>query len=52
VRRDLTRLNDWLTCVSANTPKGKAEIQSLSTKISGAKAQITRIQAAQTIEAA
>jgi hypothetical protein len=47
VRRETTQLNDWVTCVSANTPKGKAEIQSLAGKISAAKEQIARIDAEQ-----
>jgi hypothetical protein len=47
IRRDQIQLNDWVTCVSAKTPKGKAEIQSLSASISAAKEQITRVRADQ-----
>jgi len=45
IRRDKIQLDDWITCVSANTPKGKSEIQSLSARISAAKEHIARIQA-------
>ena len=45
IRRDRSQLNDWVTCVSATTPKGKEEIQSLSARISAAKGQIARITA-------
>jgi len=41
------QLNDWVTCVSATTPKGQAAIRSLSAQISSAKAQIQRLQSAQ-----
>ena len=44
VRREQMDLQDWLTCVSASTPKGKAEIQSLSAQISAARAEINRVQ--------
>ena len=44
VRRDQLDLQDWLTCVSASTPKGKAEIQSLSAQISAARSEIDRAQ--------
>ncbi len=47
VLQDTVQLNDWVTCVSASTPKGKAEIQSLSAKIGAAKEQIARLQAEQ-----
>lgn len=47
VRRDQMDLEDWLTCVSASTPKGKAEIQSLSAQISAARADISRAQQSQ-----
>ncbi|HEY6925507.1 MAG TPA: hypothetical protein VI653_18660 [Steroidobacteraceae bacterium] len=46
VRHDQIQLNDWLTCVSAKTPKGKAEIESLSARISSAKQHIAKDQAA------
>jgi hypothetical protein len=39
------QLNDWVTCVSASTPKGKAEIQSLTGKISADREQIARLEA-------
>jgi hypothetical protein len=45
IRRDRSQLNDWVTCVSATTPKGQAEIQSLSSKISAAKSHIAHIEA-------
>ena len=45
IQRDRLDLNDWVTCVSATTPKGKAEIQKISGEISSAKQQITRIEA-------
>lgn len=44
VRRKEIDLQDWLTCVSASTPKGKAEIQSLSAQVSAARAAISRAQ--------
>jgi hypothetical protein len=47
IRRDQVQLNDWVACLSANTPKGKAEIQSLSTRISAAKQHIARLDAEQ-----
>jgi hypothetical protein len=37
------QLNDWVTCVSATTPKGQAEIRSLSAQISAAQDQIQRL---------
>ncbi len=37
------QLNDWVTCVSATTPQGKAEIRSLSTEISAAQEQIDHL---------
>lgn len=37
------QLNDWVTCVSATTPKGQAEIRSLSAQISAAQEQIQRL---------
>jgi hypothetical protein len=45
ILRDQVQLNDWLTCVSANTPKGKAEIQSLTARINAAKQHITKLDA-------
>lgn len=45
VQRAQLDLNDWVTCVSAKTPKGQAEIQKYSGEISSAKEQIARIQA-------
>ncbi len=42
IHQDQIQLNDWTTCVSANTPKGQAAIQKLSADISAAKAQIAR----------
>ena len=38
------QLNDWVTCVSATTPKGQAEIQSLTAQISAAQERINRLQ--------
>ena len=38
------QLNDWVTCVSATTPKGQAEIRSLSAQISAAQEHISRLQ--------
>jgi hypothetical protein len=48
IQRDQLDLNDWVTCVSAKTPKGKAEIQKISGEISSAKEQIARIEANKT----
>jgi hypothetical protein len=47
IQRDQLDLNDWVTCVSAKTPKGQEEIQKYSGEISAAKEQIARIQATQ-----
>ena len=47
IRRDQIQLNDWVTCVSAKTPKGKAQIQSLSARISAAKEQIAKVRSDQ-----
>jgi hypothetical protein len=47
IRSDQAQLNDWVTCVSAKTTKGQAEIQSLSARISGAKQRIARLNAEQ-----
>ena len=44
IKRDQSDLNDWVSCVSAKTPKGKSEIQKISGEISAAKEQIARIQ--------
>jgi hypothetical protein len=44
ISRYRSQLNDWVTCVSATTPKGKAEIQSISGKIAAIKEQIAKIQ--------
>jgi hypothetical protein len=30
IKRDQSDLNDWVSCVSAKTPKGKSEIQKIS----------------------
>lgn len=46
ITSDQAQLNDWVTCVSASTPKGKAEIARLSGRISAAKEHIARIRAA------
>lgn len=46
ILRDQVQLNDWLTCVSANTPKGQAEIQSLTARINAAKQHINKLNAA------
>jgi hypothetical protein len=43
IRAARAQLNDWVTCVSATTPQGKAEIRSLSTQISAAEEQIDRL---------
>jgi len=47
ISREKIQLNDWVTCVSASTPKGKAEIQSISSQISAAQEHIRSIQASQ-----
>jgi hypothetical protein len=47
IRQDQVQLNDWTTCVSANTPKGQSAIQKLSGEISAAKEQIARSLQAQ-----
>ena len=44
IRAAREQLNDWVTCVSATTPKGQAEIQSLSAQISAAQEHINRLQ--------
>jgi len=44
IRAAREQLNDWVTCVSATTPKGQAEIRSLSAQISAAQEQIHRLQ--------
>jgi hypothetical protein len=43
IRAAREQLNDWVTCVSATTPKGQAEIRSLSAQISAAQQQIQRL---------
>lgn len=43
IRAAREQLNDWVTCVSATTPKGQAEIRSLSAQISAAQQQINRL---------
>ncbi len=43
IRAAREQLNDWVTCVSASTPKGQAEIRSLSAQISAAQQQINRL---------
>ncbi len=43
IRAARVQLNDWVTCVSATTPKGQAEIRSLSAQISAAQEQIQRL---------
>jgi len=47
IASDQVQLNDWVTCVSASTPKGKAEIAALSGRISAAKEHIARIRASE-----
>jgi hypothetical protein len=47
IQRDQASLTDWLSCVSATTPKGKAEIQKYSGDISAAKQRLARIEASQ-----
>jgi hypothetical protein len=43
IRAAREQLNDWVTCVSATTPKGQAEIRSLSAQISAAQQRIDRL---------
>src|SRR5277367_4023376 len=43
IRAAREQLNDWVTCVSATTPKGQAEIRSLSAQISAAQEHINRL---------
>ena len=45
VQQDELQLQDWLSCVSAHTPKGQAAIRSLSARISAAKTRIATLQA-------
>ena len=47
INQDQIQLNDWVTCVSASTPKGKEEIQSISTQISAAESRLHTIEASQ-----
>jgi hypothetical protein len=44
IRAAREQLNDWVTCVSATTPKGQAEIRSLSAQISAAQEHINRLR--------
>jgi hypothetical protein len=44
VQQARAQLNDWATCVSAQTPKGQAEIQKFSGEISADKQKIARAQ--------
>jgi hypothetical protein len=44
IRSAREQLNDWVTCVSATTPKGQAEIQSLSAQIAAAQDHIHQLQ--------
>jgi hypothetical protein len=46
IRAAREQLNDWVTCVSATTPKGQAEIRSLSAQISAAQEQINHLRPA------
>ena len=46
IRAAREQLNDWVTCVSATTPKGQAEIRSLSAQISSAQERINRLKPA------
>jgi hypothetical protein len=41
------QLDDWTTCVSANTTKGQAEIQRLSGELSGAEDRAHHLAALQ-----
>lgn len=50
IRAAREQLNDWVTCVSATTPKGQAEIRSLTAQISAAQEQIQRL--AQSVDSA
>jgi hypothetical protein len=43
IRAAREQLNDWATCISATTPKGQAEIRSLSAQISAAQEHINRL---------
>lgn len=47
IARDQVNLADWASCVSAKTPKGKAQIAAISARISAAKARIRKIEDAQ-----
>jgi peptidoglycan hydrolase CwlO-like protein len=51
IKRDQLDLNDWVTCVSAKTPKGKAEIQKISGEISSAKERLARVAASEAASA-
>jgi hypothetical protein len=52
IRAAREQLNDWVICVSATTPQGKAEIRSLSTQISAAEEQIDHLPQATAASAA
>jgi hypothetical protein len=43
IRQDKQQLDDWMTCVSAKTTKGQAEIQRLSGELSAAEARTHRL---------
>ncbi|MEP7245519.1 MAG: hypothetical protein ABI885_17855 [Gammaproteobacteria bacterium] len=45
ISRDEVKLADWLSCVSAGTPEGKAHIQAISTELAAAKAQMEAVPA-------
>jgi hypothetical protein len=42
IQQDRIQLDDWTTCVSSKTTKGRAEIQKLSSELSAAKDQLAR----------
>jgi hypothetical protein len=46
INHDQVRLADWEACVSAKTPAGKAQIKTISDRISAAREQVLRIEAA------
>jgi hypothetical protein len=52
IRAAREQLNDWVTCVSASTPKGQAEIRSLTAQISAAEEKINRLSPAQSTSGA
>jgi hypothetical protein len=47
IRQDKQQLDDWITCVSAKTTKGQAEIQRLSADLSAAEDRAHRLAALQ-----